>query len=141
MSGIPPRNGCQEHGARKAAWPNDRARASGNNASPYLKLGWCSRLSLSDVTAGNRRHAVGNHAAASCRPLRRPERLGPTPKDWALPLRRFNSRHGIQAKLPAHVSEFPGIGKTPITHHFAQFGNPCLGKEQSWQALAGIKPH
>jgi hypothetical protein len=26
-------------------------------------------------------------------------------------------------------------------HHFAQFGNPLLGKEQPWQALAGIKPH
>jgi hypothetical protein len=37
------------------------------------------------------------------------------------PLRlwRFNLRRRVQAKFLAHVSEFPGIGKTPVAHHFA----------------------
>jgi hypothetical protein len=55
--------------------------------------------------------------------------------------RRFDFRHGIEAKFLAHVCEFRGIGKTPVAHHSAQFGHPGLGKEQPWQALAGIKPH
>src|SRR3954470_14197790 len=50
-------------------------------------------------------------------------------------------RHGIKAKLLAHMSEFLGIGQTAVAHHPAQLVNARLGKEQPRQALAGIKPH
>jgi hypothetical protein len=54
---------------------------------------------------------------------------------------RFSRRLGIQAEFLAHMGELFWIGKPPIAHHRAQFGEACLGKEQPRQMLTGIEPH
>jgi hypothetical protein len=46
-------------------------------------------------------------------------------------------RHRVNAKLLADMGKSFRIGEAAVGHHCAQFHKSRLGKEQSWQMLAG----
>jgi hypothetical protein len=56
-------------------------------------------------------------------------------------LRRVRRGHGVDAKLLADLGKSFRIGKAAVGDHRTQFDKPRLGKEKSWQALTGVKPH
>jgi hypothetical protein len=45
------------------------------------------------------------------------------------------------AQVLAGMGKLFRIGMASVGHHRAQFNKPRLGKEQSWQPLAGVEPH
>ena len=59
---------------------------------------------------------------------------------WEVNARR-QSINRINTEFTADMAELNRVRVAPVCHHPVELAQPCLGKEQPWQALAGVKPH